>query len=1170
MSKSVNKLDGLKDRLSVCRGQLASNSVFNTPARKKALQNEINELEAELSQVLGLEDDFDESDSDSAFVKNESKSSSATTPDSIKQELNTPPSSSSSGWTTPAKRMRIKEEESYAPPIHNINLNDSAQDTKVVKSDASGSSSAAFVVPDDSEKSSVLSALAEVGEVFDLDTLLRQQAEMEQRLADLKRRREEDTDEAFARSIQEEEYRSSNRGSSYSSYSSPSSAPSSSTPSTATISTGTKSALQSRLDKARQERMDEEMARLFAESDANTFNLTGSPEKSPYPLHSSNTTPAAPVFPIFNRHASGSSSSQPTQASSKTPPNPFGQLMTTFGTPFGVSPGTNQHANMVAHARAFPQPGQTTPAPASSSLSTPDNNLIRSVANSIYGAAMDSARKVANSTIDLTKPLIDLTKKVVEIESSGDEDNPSNYAYSYGNEYGYDDDEDDGSDGEGSGWLYDYMSNNYYNTYNSLYGGSIYNQPRDYARQLTTAETEKELRDLLANIQSTEEEIPPQDRTGTPEGMSDTIVLLEHQKIGLTWLQKMEDGTNKGGILADDMGLGKTVQAMALIVSRPSDPITDDVVWDNTQVYHNLPAENTRIKTKATLVIAPVALMYQWAEELRTKTRPSLLKVLVYYGSGKTKNPETFRRYDVVITTFTTVSNECGNHKPGKPPKEIGPLFKARFYRVILDEAQVIKNRDTKASIGCSALSAKYRWCLTGTPIQNNITELYSLMRFLKIKPYCDWDEFRNKIVNPMKRTEGYSKAIQRVQALMKAVCLRRTKTCKIDGKPILELPPRNVEKVSIPFSADEKAFYDALETRTRERFNAYVRAGTVMKNYSNVLVLLLRLRQACCHPHLIKDFEKVQDGEEAQGGAGGKDRVKKLLDGLVASVRDRLLERGMDAVECPICMDIGEESVILSKCGHIYCRACITAHLERHEGDDRKCPECRGVTSLDQLISVADFNARFNPKLAEDPKGKGIAKDEDAEDKKPLVEVPEVLDDWMSSSKIDRMIEVICEVKARKEKVIVFSQFTSLLTLIENPLRDQGIRYLRYDGSMSPNARNEAVIKMNEDPRYSVMLISLKCGSLGLNMTVANHVVMMDPWWNPAIENQAIDRVHRIGQKREVFVHRLCIPDTVEDRILALQQKKQALADGALGEGDVPKLAKLGLQELMFLFRGH
>ncbi|KFH71239.1 hypothetical protein MVEG_01540 [Podila verticillata NRRL 6337] len=1151
-------MDALRARLSVCREQLASNTVFNTPARKKALKNEISEIEAKMSLALGLEDDLDESDSDSTFAKSEDKSSSATTPDSIKLESSTPPSSSSSGWTTPAKRMRIKEEESsYAPPIHKLHLNtNGAIDTKNtnVKSEASGSS--VFTVPDDNEKNSVLSALAETGEVFDIDTLLKQQAEMEQRLADLKRRREEDTDESFARSIQEEEFRSSNKASS-SSYTSPSFAPASS--SSSDLSTVTKNALQSRLEKARQERMDEEMARLFAESDANTFNLTGSPTKIPDPVHRPTSTPAS-VYPIFNKQASWSSYSQPSIA----PHTPGHPIMSAFGTnPFFATPGTSQHAsmasqhaNMVANARAFPQPGQA-PAPGSSttptsSSTTPANNLLQSVATSIYDAAMEATRRVANSTIDLTKPLIDLTKNVVEVESSGDEDgHPTHYGYgyNYGNEYGFVDDEDDDSDGEGSGWLYDYYNQHYNQQYSSShYGSSHYSQVRDFARNLTQDESEKELRDLLANIQSAEEEIPPKDRTGTPEGMSDDIVLLEHQKIGLTWLQKMEDGTNKGGILADDMGLGKTVQAMALIVSRPSDPITDD--------------------TKATLVVTPVALMYQWAEELRTKTRNGLLKVLVYYGSGKTKNPEDFRRYDVVITTFTTVSNEFATTKPGRPPKEIGTLFKARFHRVMLDEAQVIKNRDTKASIGCAAVSATYRWCLTGTPIQNSITELYSLIRYLNIKPYCDWDEFRSKIVNPMKRTEGYSKAMQRVQALMKAVCLRRTKTCKVDGKPILELPPRNVAKVSIPFSADEKAFYDALETRTRERFNAYVKAGTVMKNYSNVLVLLLRLRQACCHPHLIKDFEKVQDGSQESGG--GKDRVKKILDGLVDSVRTRLLERGLDAVECPICMDIGEESVILSKCGHIYCRACITDHLQRHEGDDRKCPECRGVTSLEQLISVADFNARFNPKPPADPKGKGIAKDEATEDNKPLVEVPDALDDWMSSSKIDHMIEVIRDVKARREKVIVFSQFTSLLTLIENPLRAQGIKYLRYDGSMTPNARNEAVIKMNEDPRYSVMLISLKCGSLGLNMTVANHVVMMDPWWNPAIENQAIDRVHRIGQKREVFVHRLCIPETVEDRILDLQAKKQALADGALGEGDVPKLAKLGLQELMYLFRGN
>lgn len=172
---------------------------------------------------------------------------------------------------------------------------------------------------------------------------------------------------------------------------------------------------------------------------------------------------------------------------------------------------------------------------------------------------MEATRRVANSTIDLTKPLIDLTKNVVEIESSGDEDGrPSHhgYGYNYGNDYGFDDDDNDDSDGEGSGWLYDYYNQHYNKQYSNHYGSSHYSQVRDFARNLTQDESEKELRDLLANIQSAEEEIPPKDRTGTPEGMSDDIVLLEHQKIGLTWLQKMEDGTNKGGILADDMVCG--------------------------------------------------------------------------------------------------------------------------------------------------------------------------------------------------------------------------------------------------------------------------------------------------------------------------------------------------------------------------------------------------------------------------------------------------------------------------------------------------------------------------------------------------------------------------------------------------------------------------------------
>jgi SNF2 family DNA or RNA helicase len=142
-------------------------------------------------------------------------------------------------------------------------------------------------------------------------------------------------------------------------------------------------------------------------------------------------------------------------------------------------------------------------------------------------------------------------------------------------------------------------------------------------------------------------------------------------------------------------------------------------------------------------------------------------------------------------------------------------------------------------------------------------------------------------------------------------------------------------------------------------------------------------------------------------------------------------------------------------------------------------------------------------------------------------------------------------------------------LDLIGQPLKDRGHKFLRYDGSMDIKSRADTVNKFFEDPSYKVMLVSTKCGSLGLNLTIANRVILMDVWWNPALENQAIDRVHRIGQKKRVDVHRIFINDTVEDRILELQNKKQQIADGVLGEGSGKPISRLGLQEMIYLFRG-
>jgi len=177
--------------------------------------------------------------------------------------------------------------------------------------------------------------------------------------------------------------------------------------------------------------------------------------------------------------------------------------------------------------------------------------------------------------------------------------------------------------------------------------------------------------------------------------------------------------------------------------------------------------------------------------------------------------------------------------------------------------------------------------------------------------------------------------------------------------------------------------------------------------------------------------------------------------------------------------------------------------------------------------------------------------------------------EEWESSAKVDKCCELLQEVNDRGEgeKTIVFSQFTTLLDLLEIPISRKEWGYTRYDGSMTADARNNAVIKFTDDPRCKIMLVSLKAGNAGLNLTVASQVIIFDPFWNPYIEEQAIDRAHRIGQQRPVKVHRILVENTVEDRIIALQEKKRKLIEAALDEKASKHIGRLGVKELGFLF---
>ena len=509
--------------------------------------------------------------------------------------------------------------------------------------------------------------------------------------------------------------------------------------------------------------------------------------------------------------------------------------------------------------------------------------------------------------------------------------------------------------------------------------------------------------------------------------------------------------------------------------------------------------------------------------------------------------------------------------------------------------------------------------------------------------------------------------AMRKFQALLKATLLRRTKKSKIDGKPIITLPARTTEVQNATFSDDETSFYQALETRTRLQFNRFLKAGTVGKNYSNVLVLLLRLRQACCHPHLIRDFGVAMP---SQGDMSSEDLIA-MAAGLAPEVVTRIKEAG--AIECPICMDSAENATIFTPCGHSTCSECFTriadpTQANADDGGDGnganfKCPNCRGKvdpkkitnwesfkkvyidgggeekpedadpqadietasdsdsddssddgdddddvddSSLDRFIvnddveddtteenqngspikkpitapSKSPFKA--NVKKSKDRKGKGKSKGKaprktlaqlQSESRKNAKARRKYLvrlrQEYEPSAKIEKTMEILQAIQDRNEgeKTIIFSQFTSLLDLVEIPITDRDWAFRRYDGSMSSSHRNDAVIDFISKPNVRIMLVSLKAGNAGLNLTAASQVIILDPFWNPYIEEQAIDRAHRIGQRRTVQVHRILVKETVEDRILALQDKKRALIEGALDETASARVGRLGERELAFLF---
>ena len=462
--------------------------------------------------------------------------------------------------------------------------------------------------------------------------------------------------------------------------------------------------------------------------------------------------------------------------------------------------------------------------------------------------------------------------------------------------------------------------------------------------------------------------------------------LRPYQLEGLSWLQFLRE-YEFGGILADDMGLGKTVQALAHITLE----------------------KTSGRMTQPCLVIAPTSLMFNW--QMEAKRFSPELKVLLLHGADRKEQFDSIADYDLILTTYPLIVRD----------KHI--LLEQHFHLLILDEAQFIKNAKSQAALVAIQLKATHRLCLTGTPMENHMGELWSLFHFMMPGLLGDQKSFQRLFRTPIEKHENQERR-QHLNRRVAPFLLRRTK-----DKVVQELPEK-VEMIRhVELEGGQRDLYETVRITMQEKIQKEIAKLGLKRSHIIILDALLKLRQICCDPRLLK------------------------------------------------------------------------------------------IKTTKQKAS--------------------------------------------KSAKLELLMTLLPELIEEGRRILLFSQFTEMLGLIEEAITKAGIPYVKLTGQTKDRATPVQQFQSGEVPLF---LISLKAGGTGLNLTAADAVIHYDPWWNPAVENQATDRAHRIGQEKTVFVYKLVAKGTVEEKILEMQQRKKELMDGLFSDKTTSKL-ELSEQDLKGLF---
>jgi len=462
--------------------------------------------------------------------------------------------------------------------------------------------------------------------------------------------------------------------------------------------------------------------------------------------------------------------------------------------------------------------------------------------------------------------------------------------------------------------------------------------------------------------------------------------LRPYQQHGVEWLQHLASH-RLSGFLADEMGLGKTAQTIAHLVVEQAAGRLD----------------------RPALIVVPTSLIANWVAELG-KFAPRL-RVAVLHGLDRHQRRGQLDAFEVVITTYTVLA------------RDVEAMRELSWHIVVLDEAQAIKSPDAKATRAVCQLQTRQRLCLSGTPIENNLEELWSQFAFLMPGLLGDRRGFTKRFRTPIEKRGDDQRRVQLIRRIRPFI-LRRTK-----AEVATDLPPKHTILRRVTLAPEQREIYETIRGTLQEKVRTQISEHSLARSRIVVLDALLKLRQACCDPRLVK------------------------------------------------------------------------------------LPSA-------QLVEV--------------------------------------------SSKLDTLMEMIGEMVPEGRRILLFSQFTSMLDLIKPRLDEAGIAFVELRGSTRDRGEPVRAFQAGEVP---VFLISLKAGGRGLNLTAADTVIHYDPWWNPAVEDQASDRAHRLGQTKSVFVYKLIAADTVEERILELQQRKAELAGIAFDE--TSDLGGLGVDDVDFLFSG-